>query len=261
MRALAIVASMGIAAVAQAQPSTFRDPTTGLELSLAVPGATTCVVRPRALRADPSSCEGLDLEAMSAKLGPTVHLAQVVRFPDWSFVLTISGEAIHEEAPMSREEGRALVSSIVGARAAGGVYRAESAEPEFLVSRGLQVLRFALLPSTDQPRAGATLMYLLVGKGSMAMVSFIGTSAELSRIKQAATGIIAGVAMPAGRDAVAWPESRAEAVRPAFTSAISGLVGSVLSLAVMCGAGVFAYRRIRRDRAAKQPPPSLGPKA
>ncbi|MEO7329321.1 MAG: hypothetical protein ABI193_12125 [Minicystis sp.] len=202
--ALASLASLTLAPSAHAEGALLLEPATELHLTVEVPGATACVVVPKASqRAD--DCDDLNLPALEAmangeKDAPTG--IALVRFPGWSFSLMVSSqlgvsprsaEQIEEYARGVAEGAASQFGSVkVHGKAPGSAYDLETIN-------GIHAIRFQVdLSAPKDPKADPVRLdyAALVGRSGLALVAVVVDQKHAAEAEPLVRGLLATASMP-----------------------------------------------------------------
>ncbi len=201
---LLALAALAFTPSARAEGALLIEPGTELHLTVQVPGATSCVVVPKASQRT-DDCDDLNLPALEAmangdKDAPTG--IALVRFPGWSFSVMVSSqlgvsprsaEQIEEYARGVAEGARSQFHGVkVHGKTPGSAYDLETIN-------GIHAIRFQVdLDVPKDPDASAVRLdyAALVGRGGLALVAVVVDQKHAAEAEPIVRGLLATASMP-----------------------------------------------------------------
>jgi hypothetical protein len=185
---------------------TFTDPAAGVTIDLALPPARVCVFAPATLRG-PAGCEGLDADAVAARMPADAAVAALVREGGVARVLVVQTRPGLDRPAFNEDAAdlvRGLVEGVVqeGGRPLGDA-GAALAPDALTVERGVQVVRHTLVYGAADGDA-ALVQATALGRHAFVTVMLMTTAADAAPARAMLDRLMAHATVTPFAGEVAW---------------------------------------------------------
>lgn len=218
---------MSLAIVSTARAGGFRDPESGLSITLGGSDAKVCYIRPKALR--DAACAGKHVDDVDGQSADNQHLLALVESPDASYAVVATWLTTLVEGPIMPGRDTDEVFRDASEALRGEGFTPSDKFPQLVTVHGLQLLTFAM----TSPTAGVLVEYVVRSGGHLIVIQF-GGDVPLPKARELAATAIATLSLPP-------PETRLPPGTPAVAIAI------VLAT-TSCALLAFIAWRLRRSR-------------